>query len=469
MGGDELVKPFTLLRPQEIIVDHLRNVDNALVFAGMGISKTAACLYRLTELLLNGESVAALVVAPMRVASLTWPAEARDWLPFTWLRVANLRTEAGQRDFLQGRAHLYLINYESLHHLVSLVERRRGDLPYDITIFDESTRAKNPDSKRINTFRRKVPRTQRNWLLTGTPIPNSNLDIFAQARLCDGGERLGRNYLAFKKEYFMQPSYPFAPWKEKSWAKEAIEHKISDLTVTLKSSDWLNLPDTIFEDIEVHFPAELMEKYQLLEKELVLELNQGQTLNVANAAALVTKLLQFTAGSVYDENKEVHAVHDLKFNALARIAKDEKKPLFVLCIFQHEQSRIRSLFPQAQFFADAKTEKAQRDLLERWNAGKVPMLVAHPASVGHGLNLQYGSSVMVWTSLTYSRENYEQSIARLVRRGQKDPVKVYRLIVPHTVDDAVAEALASKAENEARLISALQMLESFRSQGNQKP
>lgn len=458
-----MCRPFELLRPQEIIVDHLRNVPNALVFAGMGISKTAACLYRLTEMLLDGAAVAALVVAPVRVCNLTWPSEARDWEPFRWLRVANLRTESGQRDFLRGKAHLYVCNYESLHHVVSLVERRRGSLPYDITIFDESTRAKNPSSKRINHFRHKVPRTPRTWLLTGTPIPNSHLDLFAQVRLCDGGESLGQNFLAFKKHYYCAPHFPFQPWKPKEGTDKAIEEKIAHLTVTLKSSDWLDIPDTVFEDVEVHFTPELQEKYDTLERELVIELRKDKTINVASSAALITKLLQFTSGEMYDDEKQHHPIHDIKFEALRKIIKHEGKPVFVACMFKHEYSRMKQHFPESVFFNDAKSVEAQTQLMKDWNAKKIPILFAHPASIGHGLNLQFGSSVLIFISLTYNREHYDQIIARFARRGQTEITRVYRLMVPGTVDDAVAEALANKAENEQRLITALQMLESYRS------
>ena len=218
----------------------------------------------------------------------------------------------------------------------------------------------------------------------------------------------------------------------------------------------------MFEDVEIHFTPELADRYKTLERELVIELRKDKTLNVANAASLVTKLMQFTSGHMYDDERDVHPIHNLKFDALRRIAAHEKQPLLVACIFQHEQTRIREQFPEARFFADAKNEITQRAMLEDWNAGKIRMLVAHPASVGHGLNLQHGSSVMLWLSLTYSRELYEQMIARLARRGQKEVVKVYRLMVQGSVDEAVAESLANKAKSEAVLISALQMLESMR-------
>lgn len=453
---------FIPVAPQKIIIEHLARHNDALVFVGMGIGKTASVLYHLNELFLSGESVGALIVAPIRVAALTWPAEVRDWENFRWMKIANLRTEAGQRAFLYGRAHLYLVNYESLHHLVSLVERRGGKLPYDVVVWDESTKAKNPGSKRINFYRRKVPRPARNIALTGTPMPNSHLDLFAQVRLVDDGQRLGTSFTKFKQELFMRPAYEFAPWKEKEGTPQIIEQKISDITVTLKSSDWLDIPDTVIEDVEVHLTPELQEKYETLERDLVIELCKDKTINVASSAALITKLLQFTSGEMYDDLREHHPIHNLKFSALEKIIKVEGKPVFVSCAFKHEYARMKQHFPQSVFFNDAKTPEAQTQLMRDWNAKKIPILFAHPASIGHGLNLQFGSSVLIFISLTYNREHYDQIIARFARRGQTEVTKVYRLMVPGTVDDAVAEALANKTESEARLIAALQMLESFR-------
>lgn len=392
--------------------------------------------------------------------------QGQQWDDFRWMKFANLRTEYGQRCFLQGRAHVFLCNYESLHLVVSLVERRKGVPPYDVEIWDEITKAKNPGSKRINFFRRKMmdARAPRRIGLTGTPQPNSEMDLFAQVRLIDDGARLGTSSEKFKKEYFFPPEniyQPGAKWRAKAGTAGRIEEKIHDITITLKSSDWLDIPDTQVEDVEIEFPPALREQYETLEKELVLELKQGKTMNVANSAALITKLLQFTSGHVYDESREVHPIHNLKFDALAKLVKQEKT-ILVATIFQHEQARIREQFPQAKFFADAKNPTTQKKMLDDWNAGKIPMLVAHPASCGHGLNMQYGSSVMVWMTLTYNREFFDQMIARLARRGQTEVTRVYRLMIENTVDWAVAEALETKAGNEARLISALQMLESFR-------
>jgi len=457
---------FTPVEPQKIFLSRLGQQTRTLGYIGMGIGKSAACLQHLSDLFLSGEAVAALVVAPLRVSVLTWPNEAKLWDQFRWMKVVSLRTEYGQRCFLNGSAHVYTCNYESLHHLVSLVERRKGVPPYDVEIWDEITRSKNPSSKRINFFRRKMAsvRAPRRIGLSGTPCPNSEFDLFAQVRLIDDGERLGTSSTNFRKEYFFPPENMFQPgakWRPKADTARKIEEKISDLTCTLKSSDWLSIPDTIVEDIEIEFPPALKKQYDTLEKELVIELRKDKTLNVANSAALITKLLQFTSGHMYCEEREVHPIHNLKFDALAKLAKQEKTML-VATIYQHEQTRIREQFPQAKFFADAKNETAQQQMLKDWNEGKISMLVAHPASCSHGLNMQHGSSVLVWMTLTYNREHFDQMIARLARRGQTEITRVYRLMVADSVDWAVAEALATKSNNEARLISALQMLESMR-------
>ncbi len=455
----------TLVTPQLIICDHLRRNHDALLFCGMGLGKTAAVLHHLSELFLNAEATAALIIAPLRVANLTWPMECQDWPELRWMRIANLRTESGQRDFLNQRAHLFTCNYESLHLVTSLVERRKGKLPYDVIVFDELTRAKNPSSKRINHFRRKVQRPLRNYGLTGTPMPNSQLDLFAQVRLIDDGKRLGTNFLQFKREYFFAPSTMWAPWKPKADTPQKIEKAISDITCTLKSSEWLDIPDTVVEDVEVHFSPELKKKYDTLERELVIELKKDKTINIGSAAALVTKLLQFTSGEMYDDEKVHHSVHDLKFKEMEKIIKAEKQPVFVACMFKHEYARMKQHFPQSVFFNDAKTPAQQMQLMKDWSAKKIPILFAHPASTGHGLNLQFGSSILIFPSLTYNREWYDQTICRFARRGQTQVTKVYRIVAPGTVDDAVAEALANKSANEARLISALQMLESYRNGG----
>lgn len=455
---------FTPAEPQRLMIE--RQIKDLLFFGcvGMGIGKTAASLYAFNELYNGMETHGALVIAPLRVVNLTWPMEIAQWDQFKWMRVANLRTQLGRRAFIAGAAHIYLINYESIPLLAKLVEKRGGELPYDTIIYDESTKMKNPSAKRINLLRNEVPKVPRRWALTGTPAPNSLLDLFAQVRMLDDGERLGRSYDHFKKTYFHATDYQQYNWVANAGTQETIEQRISDITLVLRTSDWLkDVPDAVVEDVEITMPAKLMDQYREFEEELILELRQEVQITAANAAALVTKLLQFTSGAVYDGEKVAHHVHDLKMNALKKIVKESKTPVLVAVNFKHEQDRIRKEFPQARFFADAKTESMQVQLLTQWNRREIPVLVAHPKSCGHGLNMQMGSSLIVYYSLTYSREAYEQMIARLVRRGQKEPVTIMRLMCPGTVDDAIATVLESKRDTETRLLSALMMLESAKS------
>lgn len=472
---------FDPSEPQRLIQQHLRTHEKALLYVGMGIGKTGACLAEVSAKLLEADIKAVLVIAPLRVGTLTWPMECEQFEQFRWLKIVHLRNAVKtslwnkeitvftkkavetRNEFFEGRAHIYIINYDSIPVLTGLVYQLEGrPLPFDLVIFDEITKAKNPGSKRINLYRKKVPPVKYQWGLTGTPAPNSLLDLFAPARLVDGGKRLGDSFTKYRHTYFKKQDYLGYDWKERVGAEKGIEEKLSDITLTLKSSDWLNLPDTVVEDVEIKLPDELRRQYEILQDEFVFQFSEGHEMNVANSAALINKLLQFTSGAIYDEEKVWHPIHTLKIDALKKLAKENPNPLLVSCVFRHEQDRIRTAFPHALFFDDAKTPDAQRTLLEAWNLGAISMLVAHPASVGHGLNLQHGGSTIVWFSLTYSRELYEQMIARLARRGQTDVVRVFRLMMMGTVDEVVAEALAMKADTEQRLLMALKMLEQMR-------
>jgi SNF2 family DNA or RNA helicase len=445
---------FSPSEPQRILADHMLNNSATAGFVGMGIGKTATTLYALNELLHDLAVRAALVVAPLRVVNLTWPNEVEKWEQFRWMRVANLRTEEGKQAFIAGTAQLYLINYESLHVVGELLKKRKGKLPYDVEVWDETTKAKSHSSKRINAFR-KLPRAPRRWGLTGTPAPNSLMDLFAQIRLLDDGAALGTSFTRFQQHYF-DSDYMGWKWTPKGFAKDAINKAIAHLTVTLSSEDWLDIPDVHIEDVEVSLPDPA--SYRQFERDLLIEI-EGQTVTAANAAVLLGKLQQFTSGALYMEDKSTVHLHDAKLDALEKIVKKTDGPVLVAVNFQSEQDRLRARFPKAKFFADAKTATEQQALLAAWNAGKVPMLVAHPASVGHGLNLQHGGNTLVWMTLTFSRENYEQMIARLARRGQENVTTVYRLVCPGTVDDVVVEALREKKETERSLLDSLKLLE----------
>jgi SNF2 family DNA or RNA helicase len=451
---------FTPEPPQKLMIDKIIKQDIVYALVGMGVGKTSSVLSAFCQLQRDLEVNSMLVIAPMRVCNLTWPMEVQQWDQFKHLKVANLRTPLGRRAFIGGMADIYLINYESIHTLVKLVEKRGDTLPYQMIVYDESTKCKNPASKRVNLLRKSLLSPPRRIGLTGTPAPNSLLDLFAQVRLLDDGQRLGRSFDHFKRTYFAATDYQQYNWEPIPGAAERIDERIADITLTLRTSDWVkDLPDCYVNDVEVKLPPAVMAQYEEFKKELILELRREVQITAANAAVLVRKLLQFTSGAIYDGEKKAHEVHDYKTEALAKLIKETKGPVLVLCDFKHEQDRIRRKFPQARFFADARTPMLQMQLITQWNRREIPILVGHPMSMGHGLNLQQGSKTMVWMSLTYSRESYEQTIARLHRRGQKEVVTVHRLMVPGTVDDVVAEVLEEKRNTEQRLLTALMLLE----------
>lgn len=456
--------PFPSSEPQDLLTQHLLDHNHALGFVGVGIGKTGATLAAIAKLIKADKCKGVLILAPMRVANLTWPMEVQKWSDFAWLRVANLRTDAGKRAFQRGTAHIYLINYESIPKLLELIKQRgKAGLPYDTLVVDELTRVKSSSAKRPQAYRRAVPIEQhkRIWGLTGTPAPNSLLDLFAQVRFVDGGERLGRAFDLFKQTYFKPQGYGGYKWVPLDGSHEKIEQRIADITLTMRSSQWLNIPDTIVEDIEIHLPTKLKREYDDFEKELVYQIKSTE-ITAANAAALVSKLLQFTSGAIYDSEKTWHDIHDLKIKALDKLIKHSDGPVLVACAFKHEQDRLKAAFPQAKFFRDATNEVSQKILLNDWNAKKIPILVAHPKSMGHGLNMQYGGNRIAWFTQTYSREEYEQMNGRLARRGQDEVTYVSRFMCVDTVDYAVATAVEEKKDTENRLLSALQMLESFK-------
>lgn len=449
--------------PQRIAGSFLDRTPDSFLLMGMGLGKTATVLNHIHEHISIGLARAALVVAPLRVCNLTWPTELQKFDHTRELRMVSLRTEEGRQEFLQGSAHIYVINWESLPNLAKLIAKRKGKPPYDIAVFDESTKGKSHSSKRAAIYHKYCPRVDRQIAMTGTPAPNSEIDLWGQMRFVDGGKRLSPSFSHFQQTFFEKPAYGYK-WNIKPGAAERIQARISDVTLTLKSSDWLDLPDAVVHDIDVNLPASTMKQYKEFERELVADI-AGGTVTAVNAAALVTKLLQFTSGSVYDEERQVRPIHDAKLGALGDLAKKLSRPLLVAYAYQHEADRLRAAFPQAEFMSDAGTAAAQIKLMERWNRGKIKMLCAHPRSMSHGLNMQEGGSTAVWYTLTYSKEDYEQFIGRLFRRGQKNPVEVYRLMVPGSVDWAVAEALRTKSEREQGMLAALKNLEAYRRAG----
>jgi hypothetical protein len=486
---------FTPFDYQRRMIRHMLDNADACEFASPGLGKTVVTLTAISELILDGAARGALIVAPIRVCAITWPAQTAKWDHTNWMRVANMRTPEGQQAWEDGSADIYLINSEQLPTVVRNVKckvckghdegcdnchmgmseqvtpgfvdrfiKGRRTLPVDILVIDELSLAKNHASKRFNALRpylhdiekldgKKNFRSpfRRRWGLTGTPAPNSYLDLFAQVRLIDGGTRLGTAFTAYQRRYF-ESDYMGFKWNIRPGAKETIDEKLADLALVMLGEDYLDLPTCNTEDIEVDLPAAAMKAYKTLEKELLVELETGE-ITALSAAALTTKLLQITAGCVFDADRSTHLVHDAKIDALRKLRKAHpKEPLLVLTAYTHERQRILEAFPEAKQFHE-------KDLGD-WQAGKIKMWVTDYRSISHGLDgLQLGGRIAVWATPTYSWEGYTQTNARLVRTGQSYETIVYRILARGTIDSAVAEVLRMKEEGHTGLMNAIKALQ----------
>lgn len=465
----------------ELGTAHLLQNQRAALWAGMGLGKTAMVLSALNELFTTGQSRGALVVAPLRVCVLTWPAEVRKWDEFSWMKVAHVMTNAGWAAMERGDAHLYLINWDMLPFVSTyfLHGKRATQLPFDTVVFDELTRAKNHQSKRVNLFRAYVNKFPRRWGLTGTPAPNSLLELFAQIRLLDDGRTFGPSFKGYQDAHFQQMDRYGYKWTTRVGAEEKIYQKVSDIALVLKSSDYLDIADTVVTDVEVPFPTTAKTLYEELAEELLAITDEGAEVVAVNQAVLVNKLLQVTGGAVYLEQeysedrkplpRKVVTLHDAKLKALVKLVKQlSPEPVLIACQYRHEQDRIAAALPGAVRFDTAATSSALQALEDKWNAGKIPWLIANPASMGHGLNLQQGGRIVVWYSLTWSRELYDQLNGRLARTGQTKVPEVYRLICPGTMDDAAAEVLRNRGTSQSALLDAVENFRKLRDATTQK-
>jgi len=424
---------------QQEAVEFLCSRSAAALFTSVGLGKTATVLSAFKRLRDAKVITNMLIVAPLRVAKYTWPMEVDKWDQFSDFTICNLRDEGYRKG-----ADVYTINYESIQKLCT--PKRR--LPFDCVVFDEITRVKNHKSKRMKVLDPCISNAQFRWGLTGTPAANSLLALFAQIRALDGGETFGRSFFQFRQLYFDPKGYMGYNWQPKKGAQRRIEEKLQDVALVQSSETYSDVADTVVDDIDVPLPKAAADAYAELEREFLLDLGDD-SVTAVSAAVLVGKLLQMTGGNVYDEEGKRHQIHDAKIVALNKLLGE---PLLVGANYRHEIDRIVREIPEAEAW-DEKTT------LDRWNRGEIKMLVAHPASVGHGLNLQAGGRRVAWYSLPWDRENYLQFNARVARKGQDQQPVLHRLISPGTIDEAVVEALRSKGRAESSLLQAVRLLQ----------
>ena len=389
-----------------------------------------------------------LIIAPLRVARDTWPAEVEKWDHLRGLTYAvAVGTESERKAALLQKAQVYLINRENVPWLIE-----DSGLPFnfDMVVVDELSSFKSHQAKRFKSLMKVRPGVRRLVGLTGTPSANGLMDLWAEFRLLDLGQRLGRFIGNFRNTYFVpdkRNQQMIFSYKPKPGAEEAIYRQISDITISMKNTDYLKLPPLVINEITVKLSETEWQHYQTLKDEMVLSLN-GKDIDAVNSAVLSGKLLQLANGAVYDENGGVAHIHDRKLDAMEDIIEAANgKPVLIAYWFKHDLKRIRERFPAEQLDSE--------ESIRRWNAGKIPVALIHPASAGHGLNLQAGGSALVWFSLTWSLELYQQTNARLWRQGQKETVVINHLVAKDTIDEDVMAALAKKETGQAALLQAV--------------
>lgn len=413
----------------------------------MGLGKSVITLTALWSLLLDSFDVGkVLVVAPKRVAENTWPTELAKWEHLeglTWSLV--LGSEKNRRAALQRRAKIYIINRENV---AWLVDNYLWD--FDALVIDELSSFKSSKAQRFRALKRVRPRISRVIGLTGTPQPNGLLDLWPQMYLLDMGQRLGRFVGGYRERFFLPDKRNrevIYSYKPKEGAEEKIYELISDICISMKATDFLNMPELVASRVEVQMNAKERKLYEEFERDMVLHLKDGD-LDAVNAAALSGKLVQMANGAVYGENRKVHHIHGRKLDALEDIIEAANgKPLLVAYWYKHDLERIRQRF-------EVRTIDTPKDIAD-WNEGKIPVALIHPASAGHGLNLQDGGSTIVWFGLTWSLELYQQLNARLWRQGQKHTVVIQHIVVAGTHDEDIMNALEKKDMSQTALIAAV--------------
>lgn len=395
-----------------------------------------------------------LVIAPLRVADDTWARETAKWDHLRHLRISKVLGSAEtRRRALRAEADIYVINRENVEWLVS---EYGSKWPFDTVVIDESSSFKNPQAKRFKALRRVRPFIKRLVQLSGTPAPNSLMDLWPQVYLLDQGERLGNTITGFRDRYFIAGSrsgHVVYEWKQKQEAEERIYEAISDIAVSMKAADWLELPERVDRAVPVKLTAAAEALYKKLERELLLEYVDADVV-AQTAAVLSNKLLQMASGAVYDEDRGVKEIHDAKLDALEDIIEAAQgKPVMVFYNFQHSLSRIQQRFPQARTLR--KGRDGNEDI-RAWNSDEIPLLLLHPKSAGHGLNLQESScETVVWFDQIWSLEEDQQANARVHRQGQTRRIVVMRLVAEGTMDEEAVAALERKAAGQDALMEAV--------------
>ncbi|MCM1517521.1 MAG: DEAD/DEAH box helicase [Pseudoflavonifractor sp.] len=433
----------------------------------MGLGKSVITLTAIQELIDECEIAKVLVVAPKKVAETTWSTEAAKWDHLQGLKVVKVMgTEKKRKMSLAEKADVYVIGRDNFVWLVGICG---GVLPFDMLVIDELTSFKSPKSQRFKAMRVARPTVRRVVGLTGTPAPNGLIDLWGQMYCLDMGQRLGKSVTKYRETYFETHRWNniVVRCDIKAGCEEVIRDRISDICLSMQAKDYLQLPDLLTHTVSVEMSPATMEAYNKFEREKVLEFkreHEGEPSNLlANSAAgLMNKLMQFSNGAVYDDERNVHEIHSEKVDKLAEIVEAANgSSVLVFYQFRHDIDRIRKRLKGYR----VEVYEGERQLMD-WNAGEIDVLLAHPAATAYGLNMQQGGHYIVWFGTGWDLELFQQANARLHRQGQKHPVTVYKLIGVHTVDERASAALDDKKEKQQSLLDSLNYL--IRKHGNGK-
>lgn len=432
---------------QKYAQDFIINNSACALLLDMGLGKTVITLTSLWILLFDYFEISkVLVIAPLRVAQDTWSKECEKWDHLKGLKISKvLGSEKERRMALFDKADIYIINRENVEWLCN-----NYDFDFDMIVIDELSSFKSSSSKRFKALRKIRPRVKRIVGLTGTPAPNTLMDLWSQINLIDMGERLGRFISNYRNDYFIpdkRNAQVIFSYKPREGAEEEIYKRISDICVSMKACDYLDMPERIDNIVHVKMSEDEKKLYKKLEKDMLLPLADGE-IDAVNAAALSNKLLQMANGAVYDELKETKIIHDRKLEALEDLIEAANgKSVLIFYAYKHDKERIVKKFKV--------TEISTSKEISKWNERKIQIAIAHPASTGHGLNLQAGGSTIIWFGLTWSLELYQQANARLWRQGQKDTVIIHHIVSKGTIDEEVMSALQRKQCGQENLINAV--------------
>lgn len=434
---------------QASMTEYIEEHEVSALFLAMGLGKTVITLSAILNLMFDSFEVKkVLIIAPIRVARDTWPDECDKWEHLKLLSYSTVIGSAKERtQALKQQADIYFINRENVYWLVNICE---VPFDFDMVVIDELSSFKSHTSKRFKALVQVRPFIKRMVGLTGTPSSNGLMDLWAPFRILDKGERLGRFITHYRQTYFepdKRNGMIIYSYKLRPGAEEAIYDKIGDITVSMKAEDYLDMPDLIMNKVLVELSDKEQATYDQLKKDMLVTLGDRE-IDAVNAAVLSGKLLQMASGSVYGEERESIHLHDKKLDALEDLIEGANgKPLLLIYWYKHDLHRIQGRF-------DVRELKSKQDFKD-WNKGEVPVAVIHPASAGHGLNLQSGGSTIVWFTLTWSLELYQQTNARLYRQGQTESVVVHHIVAKNTLDEYVLKTLQNKNQSQNALIDAV--------------